>query len=321
MNEIDLIKKFSELVKYSGNKTIKVDNKLPNVFIIGCPRSGTTALLQYLASTNIFAYPTNCLTRFAYSMEFATIIQELMFNQEFGLIQDSNSLNFESNYGRSQGAQNTNEFFHFYRRFFPNNEIGHLSEVELNNVDVKGLNRELSTLNDFYKKPFVSKGLMMQSNLDFFSKVLSKPIFIYIKRNHLFVMQSIYKARLKENHNAEKWWSFKPKEYENLRTKNIFEQIAGQVYYINEEIEQKLKKIPEESKLIINYESFVENPMKLVTSLSEKMLQYGFEADLSTFKTNALINGNVKSLDSQILNSLALAYNSLDTSLKIDLPE
>ena len=38
--------------------------KLPTVFIVGNPRSGTTLLYQWLAATGLFAYPSNIMSRF-----------------------------------------------------------------------------------------------------------------------------------------------------------------------------------------------------------------------------------------------------------------
>lgn len=311
MKEIDLINTFSSLVNGEHEKV--TDKKYPSTYIVGCPRSGTTALLQLLSQSGAFAYPTNCLTRFSASMSYASVIQELLFNEEFGFIRTTDTIDFNSEYGRSSGPLNANEFFHFYRRFFPNTDIKHLNKTELTQVDCEGLEAELKILSQFYDKPFISKGLMMQYNLEYFYRKLDKPIFLHIKRNELFVMQSIYKARVKEKKSANNWWSAKPKQFETLKDMDKFSQIAGQVFFTNNTIENALLNIPDKSKLIVSYEDLVRDPVEVLIKLKEKYLQNGFELHFEDMQkiSKKLKNGNVITLDEQILTQLKLAYEKL----------
>lgn len=311
MTEIDLINEFNELVK--GKNKTALDISYPTTYIVGCPRSGTTALLQFLAETGAFSYPTNCLTRFSSSMEYATIIQELMFNAEFGLVDSTRNIDFSSDYGRSNGSLNTNEFFHFYRRFFPNNEIRALNSTELGLVDCIQLQQQLTVIQNFYKKPFVSKGLMLQYNLDFFYRQLRKPIFLYIKRNPIYVMQSIYTARIKESGSAKNWWSAKPKEYSFLKSSDVYSQIAGQVFYTNKAIENALFSIPEEAKLEVLYEDFVSSPQQVLERIVEKYAvnNYALNHNTASEVVENVKDGNKIKLELSILDKLQEAYNRL----------
>ncbi|MDP2562109.1 sulfotransferase [Psychrobium sp. 1_MG-2023] len=310
MNELELISTFKSLA--SGIEVEKTNkNNIPTTYIVGCPRSGTTALLQHLSESGAFAYPTNCLTRFSSSMELATVIQELLFNQDFGLVQENNIIDYVSDYGRSNGALNTNEFFHFYRRFFPNLDIKHLEKAELECVDCDALSQQIDVITTFYNKPFINKGLMMQYNIDYFNSQLKDSIFLYIKRNELYVMQSIYKARIKERGSENCWWSAKPKEYASLIDMDVFSQIAGQVYYTNRAIEEALSKLPQESKLEIKYEDFVSSPQSIFTRLKNKYSEnnYQLNINLTVESVSQIKNGNVEQLDVGILKNLQKAYD------------
>lgn len=313
MNEIDLIKQFDSFI---NNTSPVISNKaIPSTLIVGSPRSGTTALLQFLSDTGVFSYPTNCLTRFSASMELATIIQELIYNKDFGLEGNVIVNQYESNYGRSIGALNTNEFFHFFRRFLPNSDIRYLTSAELKEINVKGMMQQLSVLSRFYGKPFVTKALMLQYNLDFFQPQLDNSIILYIKRDDIYVMQSIYIARLKECDSIDDWWSAKPKEYLSLLGKDIYKQIAGQVYYTNKTIELALEKIPEKNKFIISYIDFIKSPMSLIDTLIKKYSDLGF--DLGTYLNLNQDNlNNIKcadryQLDEKILDKLNQAFEQL----------
>lgn len=287
MNELELINELNErLSEVQGNVNRElIHSSLPTTYIIGCPRSGTTALMQYLSTTGCWSYPTNFLTRFSQSVYIGSLVQELLFNANFGLIKDNNVTDFKSDYGRSYGALNSNEFFHFFRRFFPNNDIRFLTTDELNKVNIASLLKEIDSIVLAQQKPFLTKGLMLQYNLDFFSNLMPSNIFLYIKREAKFVMQSIYKARIRECDGVHQWWSAKPEEYSFLKNKSVEEQIAGQVYFTELAIESALEKLPLDNKLIVNYEDFIVDPEKTYRDLLNKYELLGVHLPYREIKT------------------------------------
>lgn len=317
MNEIDLIREINDRlinVQAEVNNEIS-DCYMPSTYIVGCPRSGTTALLQYLSSTGAWSYPTNLLTRFSSSVYIGSLVQEVLFNSNFGLIKDYDSFDFKSSYGRSLGPLNANEFFHFFRRFFPKGDIGHLTQKELSEVNVSDLLKEIETIAKTTNKPFLCKGLMFQYNLNYFQRVMPNNIFLYIKRNERFVMQSIYKARIKETGNIATWWSAKPKEYEFLTNKSIEEQVAGQVFYTNKAIESNLELIPIKNKLIINYEDFIAAPEDLYAELVNKYRELGFPIERLNFSfPKNIVDGNKDHIDKDTLNKMVNHYNEMNLS-------
>ena len=306
MDELTLIKELERLLQPVQEKVRHESDKFSHdeflhTFILGCPRSGTTALLQYLSYTNAWNYPTNLLTRFSSSLYVGMLLQKLMFDDAFGLLKSSSNVNFSSEYGRSKGAMNANEFFHFFRRYFPNNTIRYLKEEELSKVDYSTMKRDIDIICKLNNKPFLSKALMLQYNLDYFSSRLSNILYVYIRRDEVYNIQSIYKSRKSEMGSSGLWWSAKPKQYELLKNKGIFEQIAGQVLYSNYEIEKYLESIPDKNKLIIDYEEFVDDPKAVLDLIAEKYVLLGKRLEFGReVPTNNIINANVKSVDDDV---------------------
>lgn len=314
MNEMDIIQKLNNLLSQIDTK--KIDGKsYPSTYIIGCPRSGTTALLQYLASTEIWSYPSNLVTRFSSLPMMGLLTQKLLFSPDYGLIGMNDDVDFSSELGRSSGPLNTNEFFHFYRRFFPNNDIRYLNIDELNRVKIDEMLHEISLFTSVENKPYLSKGLMFQYNLEYFHNKMKDEIFIYIKRDDLYVMQSIYYARKKQN-SLDDWWSAKPSNFECLKEKNVYEQIAGQVLHTNLEIENALKLIPDNNKLVISYEEFIENPFGVINALSEKYAKHGIELSCEYISNSKLFNGNVKKVNDEIWSEFKSALKSVRNAIQ-----
>jgi hypothetical protein len=77
--------------------------------------------------------------------------------------------------------------------------------------------------------------------------------FIYIKRDPVFVAQSILEAKRNLNLRDNDFWSIKPPNYRELLHLNAYEQIVKQIFYLQKQIEEDLKLFPPENILLVNY--------------------------------------------------------------------
>ncbi len=256
------------------------ENKYPIAFIIGNPRSGTTLFLQWMASLGLFSYPTNVLNHFAYAPYIGALIQQMLFNpdydfqNEFGNTSYENS--FSSNLGKTKGALATSEFQHFFRNFMPNFDPEYLSVEQLEEVDFKGIKNGLTSIESVFRNPFVTKAMMLQYNLTELYKTIPNSIFFHIKREPIYNMQSLLLAREKYYSDRNIWLSVKPKEYSVLKDMDVYQQIAGQVFYTNKEIEDGLKDVPVSKKIAIQYEDFCDNPELYYNNLRKKYKTNGY---------------------------------------------
>ena len=288
------------------------NNKWPFIFIVGSPRSGTTLILQWLASLGCFAYATNVLTRFAYAPYIGAQIQKMLFDKEYDFNGDfsdiQSELKFNSDLGKSKGALATNEFQHFFRNYMPNFDPEFLDEKQIRKVDFEGIRRGLSSIEYAFNKPFVTKAMMLQFNLsDFFDKI-SNAFFIFIKREPIYNMQSIYLARKKYFGSEEIWWSVKPKEYEKLKEMDVYHQIAGQVYYTSKSITEELNSFPEKNKLIINYKEFCETPEKIYQKFKKRLNEFDYDIDAKYKCKESFEEKKSIKLEEEIIIKLKDAY-------------
>lgn len=256
----------------------------PVVFIVGPPRSGTTLLLQWLAQTGIFGYPTNLISRFYGAPYIGAKIQRLLtdpkfdFNDEFQDLRQS--IDFNSTLGKTQGLLAPNEFWYFWRRFIPNEEPRHLSAEEVEQIDKSGFPSSLAALEAAVEKPFAMKGLILQYNLvELASMLQNQVVFIHTHRHPFYNTQSLLKARESYFGTKDKWYSVKPEEYEQLKDLGPTEQVAGQIYFTNQAITRQLKQLPEACSVKWPYESFCGNPSDYFLKLISRLQKHGFEVD------------------------------------------
>lgn len=293
--------------------------KWPVGIIVGNPRSGSTLLLQWIASLNVFSYPTNVLTRFAYAPYIGALVQKMLFDPNYDYHGDFNDIssgvNFHSDLGKSKGALATNEFQHFFRCYLPNKEIfaEYLDENALKNVDIAGLRKGLASIEDGLGKPFFTKGSFIQFNIDYFFREMPELFFVMIRRNPLQVMQSLLLSRDKFFGNRDLWFSLKPPEFDVIKTMDIYHQIAGQVYYSEKAIMRGLAGVPDNRKIIIEYEGFCNSPEQFYEILVDKYDELDFPIRIpysgpDSFKTNSQIY-----LPEAEVMKLLTAYNSFKT--------
>jgi len=289
----------------------------PLGFIIGNPRSGTTLFLQWAASLGIFSYPTNFLTRFAYAPYIGACIQKLIFDKEYdfqGEFGDIHSeLNFISNLGKSKGALATNEFQHFFRNYIDSFYPRFLKDNELNEKILKSIRKGLATIEYAYKKPFITKGIMLQYNIDTAYKEIPELFFFYINRNPLFIMQSIYLARKKYYDDPNAWWSVKPKEYPQLKKMDVYHQVAGQVFFTETAINIGLENVPVERKMYIDYEEFCDKPEKYFNIIKEKYSSLNYSIPFGYSATQTFKNQNKLKLSAGEIKSFTDAYHNFQS--------
>ncbi len=280
----DFLNEINDDLWSSETKLLRLkEPEYPLIFVMGSLRSGTTLMTQWLANLG-FAYPTNLMSRFYKTPIIASKIQLLLTDERYNYrneLRDFNSgIDFSSENGKTKGALAPNEFWYFWRRFLPFKELDYLPTQELfEKVDIDTLKSEFAGMTEVFQKPFALKGMILNYNIDFLDKVFDKAIFIYTKRDPLTNIESALKAREKQLGSIDEWYSFKIPEYEELKKLNPYEQLAGQIYYINKAVENGLENVANHKKLIVNYENFCENPKRFYDELVNKLKFQGCEID------------------------------------------
>ncbi len=293
--------------------------KWPVGLILGPPRCGTTVFLQYLASTGSFAYPTNLLTRFAYAPYIGALIQNLLFDAKYdyqGEFQGIQSeITFSSDLGKNRGVLAASEFFHFWRNYFPVYLYfpETLSQEHLERVDCGEMSKALASIEHAFGKPFVAKGVFLQHHLPYFHNKMPFLAFFRMTRTPLFVCQSILLARVQYYEDRTAWLSSRPKEYSHLKEMDAYHQVAGQVYFMEQEIEKGLQSIPESHQLTIEYEAFCADPRAVYGLILEKYAALGCELPPEYKGPGSFVCSNEVRLPKEDIAGLQAAYDDFSS--------
>jgi len=93
----------------------------PNLFLVGSSRCGSTMFMQWMASTDIFSYPSNFLSRFYKAPFIGALIYEMLTNPKFQYRDEFCDINTDialvSAIGKTKGLKAPHEFWYFWREF------------------------------------------------------------------------------------------------------------------------------------------------------------------------------------------------------------
>lgn len=278
----NLLKEININLNMSENVLLKQDIKeYPVIFVMGAMRSGSTLMMQWLVSTNMFAYPSNMLSRFYGAPIIGSKIQKMLTDPEYNFrneITDFNKdISFESNNGKTVGALSPNEFWFFWRRFLPDDLREYSNDKLMECVDIQTMRRELWGVAQIFDKPIALKGMICNYHIPFLNKAFPKALFICLKRNLEQHTKSVLEARKRQFGNYNEWYSFLIPEYEKLlHISDPRLQVEKQIIYINKAIEKGLDEVPTYKKIQIEYETFCESPESLFYEIKNKLLEQGY---------------------------------------------
>lgn len=263
----------------------EVTGTYPVILVMGALRSGTTLMTQWLANTGEFVCPSNLMSRFYKAPVIGAKIQRLLLDPVFNFRNEltdvfSQDIVYKSENGKTQGALSPNEFWYFWRRFFPYAEldVDYMPDSELEKVfDKETFVKELMGIAGVFHKPLVMKGMIANYNIGFLDNILDSVIFIHIKRESGSNIASALEARKRQLGDSKEWYSFRIPEMKQLmQLDDPAIQVAGQISCTNDAIEKALENVAEERKIEIQYEDFCKEPETYYHLLRAKLDRQGF---------------------------------------------
>ena len=153
----DIISNLNNLLKGIDNSVLNFPQatKRPLIFIVGTPRSGTTLLTQWLASLNLFSYPSNFMSRFFELPYAGALIQDMIFDERYSFKNEMSLKidlpNFGSDVGKTLGPLQPHEFWYFWRKHFKFPEIPVTSESFMKTADFKSFQSQISLVTHIMK--------------------------------------------------------------------------------------------------------------------------------------------------------------------------
>lgn len=231
------------------------------VFIIGAPRTGSTILYQLITNYLDVIYMDNLCHIFYRNPFFGFWLSNILFGNK-----SHNS--FKSIHGETYGLHSPSEFWKFWYRWLPRDKK-YIAKGQISSCSLEEIKRNLFSIINKYDKPLIFKNLYMSLRLGMISEIAPNAKFIFIKRDPLFVAQSLILGREKVNKNLNDWWGIRPKNIDKLRELPLAEQVVKQIFYIEKQIYEDSKYFSENNFITIRYEELCNKSIYIINKIRE----------------------------------------------------
>lgn len=204
----------------------------PVLFVTGPPRCGSTHLLQRLASTGAFGFPSNLVARFHRAPYIGAVAHRLLFDAaldhrgEMGL---PSAVTGASDLGKTRGPANVSEFWHAWRHFLPACDTDEYDDALLAEIDWSGLTSMVAALEAGFDKPVAMKSQLLAYHHDALAEHFPGALMVRIRRRPAEVVDSILRARERHSGGIDRWWSLRPRDTSALAELAPIDQVARQV--------------------------------------------------------------------------------------------
>lgn len=224
--------------------------QMPPLFIIGAPRTGSTALYQIISHVFEVAYIDNLAANFYGNLPLALRLSRVAGGQ-------GGHGCFESDLGRtgSGGWHAPHECGEFWYRWLSREEH-YVEATDITPGMVAGLRREVVAATRALGRPLVFKNLNVGQRLQLIRRAFPEARILYCRREQAFTVQSILVARDRLGWPADALWSVRPKDWRTLERLPVMAQVAAQVVALERQIEDDLQGFPSAQVLAVDYEAW-----------------------------------------------------------------
>ncbi len=235
----------------------------PSIFIVGTPRSGTTLLYQLMVHHFHLAYFPGIANKFYTSPVFAA---------KWGLRHCKPYVSdFTSNYGLIEDPMAPHEAGAIWNRWYPTERVDGYNYTPAGYFDEKTehiIYQTIAGIEKSFDAPFINKNVKHSVRIESLVKIFPKALFIQIKRNLFDIANSLLIARKQITNDVNAWLSVMPKQVDSLRGKDYLEQICGQVFYVEQNIEEDIALVGRERLYVTHYETLCEDPRHEIDQIS-----------------------------------------------------
>ncbi|BDQ34704.1 sulfotransferase [Pseudodesulfovibrio portus] len=238
------------------------DKGIPQIFIVGPPRSGKVLTNSILCHCLDIGYINNIVNRFWHAPLFGIYLSN-------DVLPKGRDMSFSSRYGMTPEVWGPGEYPYFWFRWFG----GYDDPIPEDRIDWEGLCGLLNQMGHAFGRPIVHQSLAAFNHLRGMARRLENTLFIRLHRNPVDNALSILKMRKDYHGDREKWHSVRPSNYEQVKGRGWAGQIAGQLHGIRTDLDSQLAGL---EVIDVAYPDVCARPGDLVDAVSQWLRHRGY---------------------------------------------
>lgn len=245
----------------------------PQVIVAGTPRSGSTLLMQLMASCLDVGYVDNLVASF-----WRAPVVGVRLSRK--LLEKPAHPSYASNFGRTRGIDQPHEFGYFWSEMLGYPDFTERDPGHEDRIDWSAMRSTLRSMAAAFEAPLVSKPFLLTWHLARFAAELPEAVFVWIKRDPVEAALSMLRLREELLGTRDAWASLRPKEAAWLEQRSVHEQVAGQIHYLDASISAQLARVPSDRVLELPFDELCASPGNALAAIQHLLHGHGADVDL-----------------------------------------
>jgi hypothetical protein len=233
----------------------------PIVHVFGVPRSGTTLVLQLLATHLETGYIDNLAAAFWKAPVYGVRLSKALVT--------ARRSSFESEFGRTRAIQDPHEFGYFWSEWLGYREMAVPEPGRDASIRWSELARVLRNVAVQFEGPLLLKNFFAAWHLDGLQRWMPESRFIFVRRDLADTARSLLQMRESFLGDRARWASLRPAEFSLLARRTPHEQVAGQAFYLERAMLANLAENPSVGALECSFEKVLGDPVQFLEQASE----------------------------------------------------
>ena len=147
-------------------------------------------------------------------------------------------------------------------------------------VDWIRLRRLLGAMTTAFGRPIIFKSFHLGFLAARAAREIPGACFVQVHRDPVDNALSILNMRRRLAGDVEAWTPFRPRELDTLAHRPYWEQVAGQVFYLNRQLEEQLAEVDPERVLKVRYEDVCADARSVVIAIRNLLGREGAAPDI-----------------------------------------
>ncbi|MBL7965258.1 MAG: sulfotransferase [Flavobacteriales bacterium] len=235
----------------------------PMLFVVGCARSGSTLMLQWLSASGVFACPTNIVSRFPGDPAVGALVHRALYElDDRGEVFPDRDLapSFRSTLGRAQGPAEPHDFGYLWKSAFAFGATQDQLTQSPTAERLEELASDVRGMQAVFGKPFAMKALQLNWHIPLLAGLFPEAVLLHVHRDPLDNAHSLLQARREYFGDEHAWYSFRPPQYDEVRALPPWEQCVAQVVLTEQAVRQGLSTLPEDRVIEVAYADLCDAP-------------------------------------------------------------
>lgn len=232
-------------------RLLRLRNRYPPLFVVGAPRSGTTAVYLHLLNRWELGYFPNLARAHPRAPVTAAVAGKLGGRPY--------RPTYAHRYGRVEGPMAPSDGWEIFHRWFPRYD----HDRPVDQAGLHALRTIVRLYEGIFGAPFANKNNSNSVRIQHLARLFPDAFFVAVHREPVATVRSLLEARERHEVALDAWWSASPPRFLDRTFSDPVEQAVHQIWGVDRFLRDSLEELPSEQWHHVAFEAVCRDASEL----------------------------------------------------------